>query len=297
MTLPNLIIPGAAKSGTSSLHESLRHHPDIFMSDRKEPHHFSREPSSDGQRSYEALFEGSDEFAVRGESSTSYLIMPDAPKRINRVLGQPKIIFILRNPVDRVASHYRWLQSLGLEARPVVRAYLADRDQTPSIDRSVLNSGNYRFYHQHSSYGSALERFLECFEKGQIKVLTFERFVTAPAAVMSECFDFLGVSQRGPLRAIQSNATQQVTWIRGVARFLARATYARLPWARPLLGVYLGPVRAAIGLAERTSLFGGDTDLGQDDREWLKRQLADEVQKLRSSWDEDFAEWSGDFPL
>lgn len=74
MMLPNLIVPGAAKSGTTSLHESLQEHPDIFMCRRKEPHFFSREASLDDQRRYEMLFE-------RGESSTSYMVIPDAPSR------------------------------------------------------------------------------------------------------------------------------------------------------------------------------------------------------------------------
>jgi hypothetical protein len=75
MTLPNLIIPGAAKSGTTSLHKMLGQHPDIFMSRSKEPHYFSRKQTPHGLAKYESLFDQSGDCPVRGESSTSYMVI------------------------------------------------------------------------------------------------------------------------------------------------------------------------------------------------------------------------------
>ena len=147
MSLPNLIIPGAAKSGTSTLHAALAEHPQVFMSQKKEPHFFARSPSESGLASYLSLFEGTGEYPVRGESSTSYMVVPEAPRQIRKVLKDPKIIFIVRNPVAWAFSHYRWLCSLGLEYRPFRKAFNADRDEVPSIWNSVLNSGNFRYYH------------------------------------------------------------------------------------------------------------------------------------------------------
>lgn len=297
MTLPNLIIPGAGKSGTSSLHDSLQLHPDIFMSRRKEPHYFSSEASPDEQRAYEGLFEESDRCTIRGESSTSYMVIPDAPERIKRALESPKIIFILRNPVDRVASHYRWLQSLGLEPRSLRRAFSADIGATPSMDEAVLNSGNFRYYHQHSSYGTALERYLAYFDRNQIKVVTFESFITAHARTMRECFEFLGVPEGVRVEEVRSNTTQNVTGIRGSVRSFARTMHSRFPSIRRLQWAYLGLGRTALGIAEQKLSPGGRRGLKPGDRVWLADQLADDVEKLRTIWGEDFSEWSSDFPL
>ena len=115
--LPNLLIVGAAKSGTTSLHNYLNQHPEIFMSHHKEPHFLisneigeMRIPNSILEISdYSDLFDHSDDFKYKGESSVMYLLYPDiAINNIKKFLGKEcKIIIMLRNPIDRAFSGYQ----------------------------------------------------------------------------------------------------------------------------------------------------------------------------------------------
>jgi len=299
MTLPNLIVPGAAKSGTTSLHDCLRQHPNIFMSERKEPQFFSREPTPELRERYRSLFEASGGFAVRGESSTSYMVVPEAPLRMREALDRPRLIFVLRNPVERVISHYRWLQSLGLERRALRAAFQADREATPSMDESIFNTGNFCFYFQHSAYGSALERYLTCFDRTQMRIVTFEGFTQHFDEVMRGCFRFLGVDEGVRVTRSHSNETRHVTHLRSRAWYLMRSVTSRVRWVRRFRRVYMAPAGLALRAVERlypgaAARLGGPSP---EDRIWLAQQLAGEVEKLRATWNEDFAEWSRDFPV
>lgn len=109
--LCNLIVQGAAKSGTSTLHSLLNQNPQICMSSEKEPHYFCRkEKYRLGPREHNALFKVGSEDNIKfyGESSTGYLPWPNAIEKIQRDLTNPKIIIILRHPVERTFLHYRW---------------------------------------------------------------------------------------------------------------------------------------------------------------------------------------------
>ena len=120
MTLPNFLIIGAAKSGTTALYRYLYDHPEIYMSERKELHYFSYPETSKltkGPHTYKRLsvstlaeymtfFDGArDEIAI-GEASPSYLYLPGTAERIYQLLPNVKIIAILRNPVERAFSAY-----------------------------------------------------------------------------------------------------------------------------------------------------------------------------------------------
>lgn len=125
--LCNLVIPGAAKSGTSSLHEYLGAHPLISMSSNKEPHHFCRNDRyGRGASTHNSLFEGKPDVRYFGESSTGYLPWQKAAERIAQDLENPKAILVLRHPVARCFSHYRWRYRLGLEKRTFLKALKND---------------------------------------------------------------------------------------------------------------------------------------------------------------------------
>ena len=123
--LPNFIIVGAPKAGTTSLYHYLSEHPQVFMSDPKEVNFFSKEEieaqglyyqdfKAKDLNSYEKLFnEGIGKKAV-GEGSVSYLFYPDTPAKIKASIPEVKIIILLRNPVERGYSHYLMDYRMGL---------------------------------------------------------------------------------------------------------------------------------------------------------------------------------------
>src|SRR5437868_623089 len=109
MTLPNFLIIGAAKAGTTSLHHYLRQHPDVYMGPR-EPRYFAREgadaesPVIRTRDVYEQLFDGVTTEHAIGEGSPQYLNHPIAPDEIAAELPDVKLIVSLRNPADRAYS-------------------------------------------------------------------------------------------------------------------------------------------------------------------------------------------------
>ena len=105
--LPNLIVIGAAKCGTTSLHEYLDLHPEVAMSREKELDFFVEEKHwGRGVEWYAAQFEDA---PVRGESSPSYTAYPryrGVPERIRRVVPDAKLVYLVRDPVERIVSHF-----------------------------------------------------------------------------------------------------------------------------------------------------------------------------------------------
>lgn len=118
MKKPDFIIIGAMKSATSTLHAQLAEQPGIFMTDPKEPNYFSDdEQYKKGEAWYESLFLDAEINDICGESSTHYTKLPHYPltiERMSKSLKRPKLIYVIRHPVDRLISHYihQWSQNV-----------------------------------------------------------------------------------------------------------------------------------------------------------------------------------------
>lgn len=182
--LPNLLVIGAGKAGTTSLHHYLSLHPEIFMSEIKEICFFvPREQHGRmhlGVDWYRAQFPV--DAPIRGETSPLYTVDPkiaDVPERIAELLGAPKMIYILRDPVDRLLSHY---------VQTVEQFYV--RETIPEMMPRIRERECY----QYSCYYHQLSRFLEVFPKENILIIFNERLNANPRAVLREVFEFLGVS-------------------------------------------------------------------------------------------------------
>jgi hypothetical protein len=170
MRLPNFIIGGALKSGTTSLNYYLKQHPDVFMSVLKEPRYFAYDVNDpdhvDGRglrfpiktlNEYAALFAEAGNQRAIGEVSPHYLISSIAPRRIRETLPNVKLIFSLRHPVKRAYSIYWHDVRLGAESRPVEEA-LTEREYAVT----------------HGLYHAWLSNWYDCFDPAQIKVILFD---------------------------------------------------------------------------------------------------------------------------
>jgi hypothetical protein len=178
--LPNFLIIGAAKSGTTSLYHYLQQHPDVYMSPIKEPQYYCDEgeravPALDA---YQRLFDGVTSQTAVGEASPQYLNSPSAPRRIADDIPDAKLIVSLRNPADRAYSYY-----LGRIRGGHERAGVAD----------AMRPG--AFYFQTSLYHPGLSRYFERFDTSRIKVILFDDLSADAAAVVRELYTFLGVDQ------------------------------------------------------------------------------------------------------
>lgn len=201
--LPNFLIVGAAKSGTSSLDYYLSQHPEVYIPPKKEAHYFSipdfpaqfRGPGDEGmnlytlrsREEYERLFEHVTHEKAVGESSVFYLYYPNTAERIQQEIPDVKIIMILRNPVDRAFSAYMHL----------IRDEREDLSFEQSLEKELVRKNSdfepMWLYRDLGRYYLQVKRYLEVFGSSQVKVIIFEDFVKRPQAVMKEVFAFLGV--------------------------------------------------------------------------------------------------------
>lgn len=205
MTLPNFLIIGAAKAGTTSLYRYLDQHPQIYMSPIKEPNFFALEGQpldfcgpGDAQYirrfsvtdpdAYEALFAGvRDEVAV-GEASALYLYSPAAPVNICHYAPQMKLIAILRHPVERAYSAF--LHLLRDEREPLTDFSCALGAEETRVRRGWEHIWHYR---RMGFYAEQLWRYYRHFGRDQIRVYRYEELRDEPERLTADIFEFLGV--------------------------------------------------------------------------------------------------------
>lgn len=223
----NLVLAGFGKSGTSSLHEYLGLHPQIVMSTVKEPHYFSVDKQWRlGPSYHNSLFalDGKQNVRYFGEASTTYSNSQTALSRIKNELSDPRIFLILRNPVERAISHYRWIYALGLENRPILEAF---GDDGFGFDPNQSWEGNYKSYLQFSSYSKIVPEWQKVFGAENVLLLFTDELAQDPSVVVSKCFDFLGLESIGNFTPINANRTESASRI--VVRPFAKAMYKVIP--------------------------------------------------------------------
>ena len=221
----NLIIPGFAKSGTSTLHEYLNLHPDICMSKPKETHFFAEdERYIKGPEHHNHIFEYGDKKNAKyfGESSTRHCLWKPALNRIKENLDNPKLIVILREPVERLLSHYRWLWALTLEKRPLLKAIY--EEEKKGFHPDINLRGNYLCYIRSSNYSYWCPLIIDLFGKENVLFINSNELFYSKEIVLKKCFDFLLLPQIKLNREIHENKTGE----RGVQRTLGIQNITKL---------------------------------------------------------------------
>ncbi|WP_300458619.1 sulfotransferase [Desulfobacula sp.] len=191
---PNLFIIGAMKSGTSSLHLYLNEHPDIFMCQPKEPSYFVESNQLKAYwknmwekgywksiEDYQALFKDANSSKIIGESSTTYSKYPrltGVAKNIKAFNPEAKLIYIMRDPIERTISHYwhnvRW-----------------EGETKKPLTAIKINS----HYREVSMYALQLKQYLKFFDIEQIYTITIEEFQSNTEKNIQQIFEWLGVEK------------------------------------------------------------------------------------------------------
>ncbi len=194
MVWPNLFIVGAAKAGTTSLHEYLKNIPGIYMSRIKEPYYFSRitKPNHPNRKKFQeendylSLFSDVKDEKIIGESSASYLSDPEAPKLIHEKNPHAKIIISLRNPVERAYSQFLMNIGYGLSKTSFHEEIQKEiKNGTDYTQRNIgLDDGLYYIY---------VKRYLDIFGLNQVKILIFEEWIKNPKDTIKDILKFLGL--------------------------------------------------------------------------------------------------------
>lgn len=246
--LPTLLIIGAQKGGTTSLHEYLAEHPDVGSASIKEVQYFSLN-SHRPLDWYRAHFPEQGIYRHVFESSPYYLFHPCCPERVRRVLPDVKLVVLLRDPVDRARSHHNHELSHGFERLGFAAALDREQSRLAGEERRLCADPRYRsFAHQHYSYvargmyASQLERWLEFFPREQMLILPSEGLFADPAQTLHHLQDWLGLSSHTPAgltarnaRAYSPTSLQMPEKFRALLRTssaeLRHVTGVRLPWA------------------------------------------------------------------
>jgi len=177
---PLFVTIGAMKSGTSSLHQYMRMHPDIHMSWVKETNFFTRPAAPlGGAARYRLLLTGPGR--VVGETSPNYTksaIFPGVAERMHAAVPDARLIYVLRDPVTRAFSHYHHNRLHGRERRAVDEAFATDRDNNYVVT---------------SRYHQQVQEFLRFYPRERILVLDFSELAQRPGEVMRRVFEFVGV--------------------------------------------------------------------------------------------------------
>jgi len=195
--IPNLFIVGAPKAATTSIHSYISQHPDIFMTELKEPNYFSsiRKKGEStvnirNDEEYIDLFSHSDSFKIRGESSTTYLYFKDVEKKIFTFNKHSKIIIILRDPVERALSHYLMDRDIiGQEEKSVEEA-LFDEGYTSANGFHGLSVNPYIWP---SIYTKHIEKFINQFGKENVEIIIYEELMKNWQDGLKSIFVFLDV--------------------------------------------------------------------------------------------------------
>jgi hypothetical protein len=201
--LPNTLIIGAQKAGTTSLFTWLAQHPDVQPSRPKEVHFFDNNFGS-GVAWYRSHF-GIGRRSVILEASPYYLFHPAVPARVRLTLPDARLIVILRDPVDRAYSHYHHSVRHGREPLSFEDALAAERERLGTSDRD-LETGRcgHSYNHQHYSYAARslyapqVERWLSCFPEQRFLFLDFQRLGDSPGEALSEVCRFLKIQDFSP---------------------------------------------------------------------------------------------------
>lgn len=204
--LPNFLVLGAAKAGTSSLYVYLKQHPDVFMSPTTELNFFAHAGGDLNFRGPGDLAYMWDDFLVAtyedyckqfatvgnetaiGEVSTHNLYSPQAPGLIKRHIPNVKMIAMLRHPAERAFSAFAHMVRDGREEIKNFR--IALRHEPARIHDNWEPLWHYKSV---GFYGAQLSRYLEIFDRNQIRVYIYDDFVARPLEVMQDIFGFIGV--------------------------------------------------------------------------------------------------------
>jgi hypothetical protein len=228
--LPNLLVIGAGKCGTSALHDYLGQHPEIGMSKVKEVQLFGGNRWLVRLPTYPNLFDAS--LPVRGESSPSYTLdpyIPNVPEQMAAVLPEPKFVYLVADPVARVVAHWAESHHLMVDHRPLAEA-LADADEPANP------------YVAGSRYGHQLQRYVDVFGADRVLVVDQLDLRERRRETLRSVFAFAGVDPTfwAPALEVEHNAARDKVEPNALGR-----------WMEARLGTRAVPVSRVRGITAR----------------------------------------------
>lgn len=285
--IPNFLVIGAPKCGTTSLYYYLKQHPDVFLPVQKELHYFSYEQlkknangPGDSQvlsslcansNEYDKHYANAGVELAIGDISPSYLYY-GVQDRIQQKLGLVKIVAMLRNPVDKAYSQYMHLCRDQRETLSFHEALLAEDSR-----REKGWSDIWR-YAESSLYADRLEAYMRCFGRKNVYIIFFDEFVSDPQSVMASLFHFLGLNENVPINTRETyNRTGKARSIK-LAKFLNQPSSFKSFVKR----ITPDPWRIALRLKMMDYNTGRKEKADDDSIQYLREYFSKDIAQLES---------------
>lgn len=299
MLQPTFLILGTSKAGSTSLYHYLSKHPDVFMSEPKEPAFFQTEYQRGIEyywNSYFQKYKGEKEI---GEASTKNLQLPFVAPRVADMLPDARLLVLCRNPVERTISAYWHNHSHGVEPldfEAAIEKNLRRLETGPRFENEteallyarVADQGTkalqrtYGFYIEPGYYAEHIERYRALFGEDRIKVIFFEDLTRDAAGVLADVHRFLGIEPY-PLPDVQA---QNQSMSRAGAMFCSAV--ANLPGINRIPQSWRTEVRARI--ARR--FHGKGPQIGNATRRMLVEHFRPHNERLAQLTGRDLAHWN-----
>ena len=266
--LPNFVIIGAMKGGTTSLYRYIASHPDVVPSSIKETNFFRTvDDFNKGLNWYKSLFKKNGKLAF--EASTNYTkrhIFPGVPARMHSVLPETKLIYVLRDPMERFVSHYVHNYAHGRESRPF----------SETIREPESN------YLQTSRYYYQIQAFLEYYSDKQLFLIESERLRKDTVGVVNDVFNFLELSPKYETDVLEkrfhvSSEKKRISLLE--KKLMSRTNN---PYLQAGIRLVTTPLRKSIEWPS----------LSPVDRSILTETIAPDIEKLRRFSGLEFSDWS-----
>lgn len=304
MPLPNFLIIGVQKAGTSSIYEYLKQHPDVYMSPLKETNFLSRDwsledPRTQQQRNkqsrgsgrqacidsiekYRELFDGVTTETAIGEASPNYLFRSQkAIAQIQKYVPDAKLIAILRNPVDRAYSDYLM--------------HIREEIQGESLSQQIAR------YHQHQSftilkgfYGQQLALYWQQLDPTKIKVYLYDDLCADSVGMMQDMYDFIGVDPSFQVDVSQRKQVAQIPKNRWFNKLLRTRNPVRTTVATALKQLFPEETRQQV----RSTVLSWNAQANQQvsllskgDRQQLLDIYREDIHQLQDLLDRDLSHW------
>ena len=304
---PNFFIVGAPKCGTTSLHEYLQRHPDVFMPFYKEPHYFG----SDLEGSRFRQFRGQTERYLKlfrdargekriGESSPWYLFSQRAAEEIHAYDPQAKIIIMLRNPVDMMYSMWSQFRYSGNEQIETFEEALAaepERRRGQRIRRAAHCISGL-FYRDMARFCEQVPRYFELFGRDNVKVVIFDDFKSDTAAVYRDILEFLDIDSdfQTTFDIVNPNKEVRLEWLQklivssGFSLMLLKDRLTYLATTHSLLP-FSYRTRTVKGVIAAYTKYERRSPLTADLRQRLARDFQSDIDNLSDLLGRDLSHW------
>lgn len=302
----HLLLLGAAKCGTTFLSGLLNQHPRLCMSDPKEPFFFEAQYEKGVQFYLEHYFSNAQPNQYTGDARHRNLLLPYVPRRIAKVVDNPKFVVVLRNPLERTFSHWWHWKTRGVETRSfqeVVHMGLQGNEfyglSTDELEQSYpdalqmngYSQGYSRFeaYVASSRYANQLERYLALFGKERILIVFHEDLIQDPASEVHRIWDFLGLDtyEKVNLKPTSKNpasnlrANRWVNYLKNIPGSSLVPRGARSKFVS-VINTVIGSQDYKIERKKNLQEFGLDlSGFFMNDVEWLEQQTGKDL----SAWE------------